>query len=118
MSVQICADCKRAERYGSELEFQARPVSGSLVQVCKGCFLVGELREYLSGLDSAETRLTLVSGLETLYVLAKTQAEAELQGHEARSSEEGGRKRKRQRSRRGGGSASAGRHSDGASSSR
>ena len=101
MSVQICVECKRSERFESEAEFQAKPVAGSLVQVCKGCFLVSELSQFLAGLESAEIRLTVVSGLEALYVLAKTQAETELEGHGAEGdSEKGGRKRRRTGSRR------------------
>ena len=77
-AVPVCAECGRSEQFAAQLEFVSKPVGGSLVQVCKGCFLLSELKELITQLESAETRNLVVTGLETLYSVAKEQVEVEL----------------------------------------
>ena len=77
-AVPVCGLCGRAGQFAGQLEFQSKPIGGALHQVCKGCFLLSELEAYLGILESAGVRNTVISGLGTLYSVARTQVELEL----------------------------------------
>ena len=83
-AVPVCAECGRAEQFPAQLEFVSKPSGGCLVQVCKGCFFLSELKALITQVESAETRNLVVTGLEALYPVAKEQVETELSGSATR----------------------------------
>ena len=72
MATEICSSCDRPQTAGNELcTVPKRTREGVyLVRLCRGCFLVREVRAGLRE-DSVDlsTRSTVLDGLETLYTL-------------------------------------------------
>ena len=80
LSEITCLDCGSVDRPAGSLEVQSCVSQGRLVVICKSCFLLRQLREFVPRIQSVSAKATVIDGLEALYALAKNQMEEELEG--------------------------------------
>ena len=87
LSEITCLDCGSVGRPAGSLGAQSCVSQGQLVVICKACFLLRQLREFVPRIQSESTKSAVIDGLEALYALAKNQVEEELEASTSAASQ-------------------------------
>ncbi len=82
-----CLDCGSVDRSAGSQEVQSSVSQGQLLVICKSCFLLRQLREFVPRFRSESTKSTVFDGVEALYALAKNQVEEGLEASTSAASQ-------------------------------